>query len=75
MIKSINELVQNLQANKQPSTSNVARLSQVYAKASNSVAKSNTGRNISTQEHIQNENKPNNFPEYQHPFHLLKMIT
>ena len=30
MIKSTNEIVQSLQANKQPSSTNIARLSQVY---------------------------------------------
>ena len=52
MIKSTNELVQSLQANKQPSSTNVARLSQTYDEATNSVAKSNTSHNILTQEHI-----------------------
>ena len=42
MMKSTNELRQSLQANKKPSSTNVARLSYVYDEATNSVAKSNT---------------------------------
>ena len=72
MMKSINELVQSLQAKTQYSNTNVARLSQVYGKATNSVAELNTRHNISTQEHVQNENRPKNFPGYQHPFHHHK---
>ena len=52
MMESTNELVQSLQANDQSSSTNVAILSQVYDEATNSVAKSNTSHNISTQEHI-----------------------
>ena len=69
MMKSINELVQSLQAKTHYSNTNVARLSQVYDKATNSVAKLDTSHNISTQEHVQNENRPKNFSGYQHPFH------
>ena len=50
-MKSTNELVQSLQVNTQPSSTNVARLSQVYDEATNLVAKSNTSHNISNQEH------------------------
>ena len=38
-MKSTNELVQSLQAKKQPPSTNVARLSQVYDEATNSVDK------------------------------------
>ena len=75
MMKSTNELVQRLQVNKKPSSTNDARLLQVYDEGDNSVAKSNTSRKILTQEHVQIENKPNNFPGYQHPFRPSQMIT
>ena len=75
MMKSTNEIVQSLQANKQPSSTNIARLSQVYDEATNALSKSNTSHKISTQEHVQNKNIPNNFPGYQHPFHPSQMTT
>ena len=75
MMKSTNEIVQRLQVNKKPPSTNVARLSQVYDEATNSVVKSNTSHNISTQKHVQNDNRPNNFSGYLHPFHPSEMIT
>ena len=75
MIKSTNELEQSLQVSKQPSSTNVARLLQVYDEAANPFDKSNTNHIISTQEHVQNENRPNNFPGHQHPFHQSQAMT
>ena len=56
-MKSTNDLVQSLQANQQTPNNIVARLSQIYDETTNSVARSNTNNNNSTQ-----ENRQNTFP-------------
>ena len=53
-MKSTNKLVQSLQANQQTPNNNVAQLSQVYDKTTNSVARWYTNNNNSTQENRQN---------------------
>ena len=46
VMKSTNKLLHSLKANTQPLSNNVARLSQVYDKVINSVARSNTSHKI-----------------------------
>ena len=70
---STNELLHSLQANTQPSSNNVARLSQVYDEATNSVARSNISHNNSTQ--APSETRQKKFSGYTHPFHPSQMIT
>ena len=70
MMKSTTGLVQSLNINQQTPNHNAERLSQVYDKATNSIARSNTNDNNPTQEY-----RPNNFPNFTHPRHPLQMIT
>ena len=70
MMKSTTNLVQSLKANQQIPNNNVARLSQVYDEATNSIARSNTNDNNPIQEY-----RPNNFPKFTHPHHPSQMIT
>ena len=46
VMKSTNKLLHSLKSNTQPLSNNVARLSQVYDKVINSVARSNTSHKI-----------------------------
>jgi len=46
VMKSTNKLLHSLKANTQPLSNNVVRLSQVYDKVINSVARSNTSHKI-----------------------------
>ena len=68
MMKSTNDIVQSLQVNQRTPNNNVARLSQVYNRTTNSVARSNTNEIDSTQ-----ENRQPTFPSYTHPYHTVKV--
>ena len=75
LIRSTAELVQIVNLNKQRLSDNVARLSQVYDEATNSVARSNTSHNNSSQAQTHSENRQHSFPGYQLSFHPSQMIT